>query len=582
MDSAKSVQAIDAETLEKNEMPDNTMDKTAKKEYSMLMTPELMEAFNDRRNVMDWYYEHQNDADGMFPDTFGCESIFLEDLLYDAGEDLAPAVHDYLLHRPEALTQTERECYICEEPGYLTLTDSVRARILNIMYTDAVSGNDYAAALFRYLYQLLFRKEYQQLKRFRTLSAMEAIALAKSDESLDSLDIYCLARILAMAPLFGIEVQPDCAFCYNVLNKTHRRRLESHEEETAFPENIPALYKECREKVSEWMASVRLPYSRAKELKVYRETAGAFELMLADDCFPKDYLSLSRNCSVEIRTDLVHVLYIMKSRWPKKEFSFEEVQRWAAMYECEQALTDIVLDTGDFLDECLRAPASEEEKIPGSFDPSKILIPKTGRKNAGAEERKPAAKASVSAGEDAAAREAVLLTELQSLRKKLRQQKLDMDAAYDQIRQAKQKLEEAEAEIRKYEEERDELIALREHVYHSTEDDIGEAGEEIGEMEQAVAEKKIVIIGGHDNWTYKLKNRFRKWVFFSPQVSGTMNERILDHADRVFFFTDFISHSTYGKFLKVVRDHNIPYGYIHTINIERNIKQVYEETMRGE
>ena len=54
-----------------------------------------------------------------------------------------------------------------------------------------------------------------------------------------------------------------------------------------------------------------------------------------------------------------------------------------------------------------------------------------------------------------------------------------------------------------------------------------------------------------------------------------MDGSILSHADYIYFFTDFISHSTYQKMLRVVRNQNLPFGYIHTINIPANIRQIY-------
>ena len=96
-------------------------------------------------------------------------------------------------------------------------------------------------------------------------------------------------------------------------------------------------------------------------------------------------------------------------------------------------------------------------------------------------------------------------------------------------------------------------------------------------MEQLISEERIVIIGGHSNWTYKLRNRFRNWVFLDPKTSGSVDGNLLNKADRVFFFTEIISHSTYYRFIKLVREREIPFGYIHSINIENNIRQIYKE-----
>lgn len=49
------------------------------------------------------------------------------------------------------------------------------------------------------------------------------------------------------------------------------------------------------------------------------------------------------------------------------------------------------------------------------------------------------------------------------------------------------------------------------------------------------------------------------------------------NAERVYFFTDTMGHSNYYKFMQVVRDHKVPFSYIHGVNIESNIRQIYEE-----
>ena len=54
----------------------------------------------------------------------------------------------------------------------------------------------------------------------------------------------------------------------------------------------------------------------------------------------------------------------------------------------------------------------------------------------------------------------------------------------------------------RYEADRQELIALREHVYQSSETEKEPEPADQEKMEQVLSEKKIVIVGGHDNWTY--------------------------------------------------------------------------------
>lgn len=84
-------------------------------------------------------------------------------------------------------------------------------------------------------------------------------------------------------------------------------------------------------------------------------------------------------------------------------------------------------------------------------------------------------------------------------------------------------------------------------------------------------------VGGHDNWTYKLKNKFKNWKFYRPEVTRTIDEKSLQTADYIYFFTDIMSHGSYCRYIKFVREYGLKFGYLHTINIESNINQIYED-----
>lgn len=97
------------------------------------------------------------------------------------------------------------------------------------------------------------------------------------------------------------------------------------------------------------------------------------------------------------------------------------------------------------------------------------------------------------------------------------------------------------------------------------------------EKEKVLSCYKIAIIGGHDNWTYKLKNKFKNWKFYRPEVTRTIDEKSLQTADYIYFFTDIMSHGSYCRYIKFVREYGLKFGYLHTINIESNINQIYED-----
>ena len=44
-----------------------------------------------------------------------------------------------------------------------------------------------------------------------------------------------------------------------------------------------------------------------------------------------------------------------------------------------------------------------------------------------------------------------------------------------------------------------------------------------------------------------------------------------------YFYADYINHVSYYKFIAVVRDKKIPFGYIGSNNIDKVVRQVYED-----
>lgn len=168
--------------------------------------------------------------------------------------------------------------------------------------------------------------------------------------------------------------------------------------------------------------------------------------------------------------------------------------------------------------------------------------------------------------------------EIQELKKKLA--KTEQDAAYlgELYEAEKKKNSETVERLETAETEHLELIKLREEMYRMTEAaPESVANTSMEEKEKVLSCYKIAIIGGHDNWTYKLKNKFKNWKFYRPEVTRTIDEKSLQTADYIYFFTDIMSHGSYCRYIKFVREYGLKFGYLHTINIESNINQIYED-----
>ena len=147
----------------------------------------------------------------------------------------------------------------------------------------------------------------------------------------------------------------------------------------------------------------------------------------------------------------------------------------------------------------------------------------------------------------------------------------------EEYKKEKQLREALEKKLQEHESMRQELAALREFVYTNTEETVSTPNIPIAEMKKASASKRITIVGGNKNWVKKIRQEFPDWKFVSASVSNTVDNMSILKAERVILFTDTLGHSNYYKFMQTIQTHHIPFSFLHGVNIERNIIQIYEE-----
>lgn len=89
--------------------------------------------------------------------------------------------------------------------------------------------------------------------------------------------------------------------------------------------------------------------------------------------------------------------------------------------------------------------------------------------------------------------------------------------------------------------------------------------------------KNVAIIGGHVNWIQKLKQLFPNWLFVHPDMHRAVDGRMLENKEHVYFFTDYLSHVSYKKYITVLREKEIPFGYLGMVNVESVVRRVFED-----
>lgn len=167
------------------------------------------------------------------------------------------------------------------------------------------------------------------------------------------------------------------------------------------------------------------------------------------------------------------------------------------------------------------------------------------------------------------------IAEVNELRGRLKAKDQDIKHLRDKIRTSKQTSDDAKSKIESLEADREELIALRNLVFN-LKDEVQPEEDGLSKMKEAISDKNIMIIGGHQNWHNKLKKLFPKWTLVYMDEFKIVTANMLEHHDFVFFYSDYLSHKSYNKCVAMLRENNIPFGYLHGVNPDITIKQIYD------
>lgn len=505
-----------------------------------------------------------SDEERVTPDTFGCDCVFLRYFVTPEMEDDFPLIaKDFLQHEMKNLHLYSELRYVSTDAANSWPVRAYQNLILNLMMGAVHQGSEYARSLFCYLHKTYYKKEYKQLKRFKKISGEEIMAVANDGKN--RLGPYSMARILCISRMYGIEIDKDCSFLYLYLNEEKDRLLkEDTREFYSFPEG---LVDSCMEEAMDMFDD---------EWNMLEEVDKADDFVrdvLQYFGYADDFIDLCDEENYGTELGLSKTLSFLKLRYPDKKIDKELLLVYYQVYRCISALQSVCdsmqsnlestlgVDDGDFYDD-----------FPPLFHPEEILAvgqapDKKEKKTMPVKEHTEQSKYS----------EAALLAEIESLRTKLHSQENNNKQLQNQLRESQRTINELGEQHKRMEEDKKELAALREHVYHFTENDMPALEWDLGHMKAAIENRNIIIIGGNENWVKKMRQEFPKWRFISPKVSGTVSGMQITNADRVFIFTDTLGHSTYYKFMQVIREHEVPFSYIHGVNIEANINQIYRE-----
>lgn len=152
----------------------------------------------------------------------------------------------------------------------------------------------------------------------------------------------------------------------------------------------------------------------------------------------------------------------------------------------------------------------------------------------------------------------------------------------DELKLLKQKNESLKTELQKVEGERKELYALREHIFSLESDSATEIATELTkEQIQQLNNVHGTIVGGHPNFTKKLKNYLSDWQYISAGDANTVRNAALRKSGFVFFVTSHLSHTLYYAMIAKAQDWNAKIGYLSHININYTLKEIFALVNNG-
>lgn len=519
-----------------------------------------------RAVMMDMMNRMKPEEERVAPDKRGCETIFARAFLtYDMGWDFPLIARDFLKHEAANIEKYKDLSYGDDMPMYSNMEEFWKRTILHAMFRGFREGSAYCKDLLQYLFKTYYKSLYKIFKKFSVISFDEVLSLSEADD--EHMDIYLVSVILCMAEVFDVKLKEDCDALYLMLDeKSKECEVDGDVEYLSFPDGLVA---ECKKQIEE-MFGDDLRNTIKKKFRAEKFTYKSLQYF----GFPDDFILTNKEGSGTIYMELSKTLALLKMTYPNREFSADEILLYSNIYDAASAITNSANQVYDnWIDLFNLGDDAFYEENEVLFEPSKIPTHSVTPDKVVVMEQKPVEMPK----DDRLYSQNALLKEIELLRGKLHVAEKEKKTLLHELQETKRSIKEQEVLEQEVSDYRSELAALRSHLYHFTEYDEPAEVTSLEMMVDALKKKKITIVGGHINWVQKMNKTFPDWNFISPNVSVSNNSRFITGADFVYFFTDTLSHSVYNTFMQVVREKEVPFGYIHGVNIDANVKQMWEE-----
>lgn len=514
-------------------------------------------------------------------------------------EDFPDIFHAFLSKEAQNLRIYNDISYFKYPRGCVPLEDEIYCQCKNLMFGAYKHGSVFAKKYWKNILAEYFpvqnhflnqlRKtglHFQDIIRYISKNTPIDDAVDEYDNNLKIVQDSC--SFVVMAEILDIAVSDDCDVVYSVSKKIMKEKIDGGKK--AFPtrnidnekgaEARDYAKEYLRKKIEHypapdsWLSVRKIGYSYLR----YSQKIEAEVLNV--NGFADDWVHANLNVfELSPQGTLESVIAIARYYWPDKEFTYEEFQIMASLMDavnshchsahCVFRMVDTILSFMPQMvqeDETLQRCSTFNERIVPQMNANEFVVAPIQKV-----EEKPVAKQTE---EDAEKKE----TSLQRQIEELQLEKHKLETAYEYLKTLYSQKNSVKGELDslnlKYEEEHQELIGLRNHLYQMTECDFDEEKYDIDKIANTLRKYNIIIIGGHSNWVAKMKELFPKWKYVDIKASAASDTKIIDNCDKVYFFTDCLSHTTYYKYIGALRKRLIPFGYIHSVNINSSLIQI--------
>ena len=119
-----------------------------------------------------------------------------------------------------------------------------------------------------------------------------------------------------------------------------------------------------------------------------------------------------------------------------------------------------------------------------------------------------------------------------------------------------------------------ELIALREHAYALSLDEQGSSAEEITEQELEFPAVRCIIVGGHDNWQTRLRQRLPDTFSFVSADTRSLDASSIRDASYVIINSSFLSHMLYNQVISGIGKDAV-LGFVTSANLDLALREIH-------